>query len=75
MKVADKFNFTINTFTHILEGYKVANKMKDHNVGASTFSNWWAYEYEVIDATPYNVSILHNAGVTVAINSDDDEMQ
>jgi len=75
MKVADKFNFTINTFTHILEGYKVADKMKDHNVGASTFSDWWAYKYEVIDAIPYNASILHNAGVTVAINSDDDEMQ
>ena len=75
MKVADKFNFTINTFTHILEGYKVADKMKEHNVGASTFSDWWAYKYEVIDAIPYNAAILHNAGVTVAINSDDDEMQ
>ena len=74
MKVADKFNFKVNTFTHILEGYKVADKMKSHGVGASTFSDWWAYKYEVIDAIPYNASIMHNAGVVTAINSDDSEM-
>ena len=74
MKVAEKFNFKINTFTHILEGYKVADKMAAHGVGGSTFSDWWAYKYEVIDAIPFNAAIMHNAGVTVAINSDDREM-
>mgnify|MGYP000303652648 CR=1 FL=1 len=74
MKVAEKFNFNINTFTHILEGYKVADKMKEHGVGASTFSDWWAYKYEVNDAIPYNGAILHKQGVTVAFNSDDAEM-
>lgn len=74
MKVAEQFNFNVNTFTHILEGYKVADKMKAHGVGGSTFSDWWAYKYEVNDAIPYNAAIMHNAGVTVAINSDDREM-
>ncbi|MBR9756501.1 MAG: amidohydrolase family protein [Algicola sp.] len=74
MKVAERFNFNINTFTHILEGYKVADKMVEHGVGGSTFSDWWAYKFEVNDAIPYNASIMHNQGVTVAINSDDAEM-
>ena len=74
MKVAEKFNFNINTFTHILEGYKVADKMKAHGVGASTFSDWWAYKYEVNDAIPYNAAILNTMGVVTAINSDDAEM-
>ncbi|MBU2996515.1 amidohydrolase family protein [Cellulophaga baltica] len=74
MKVAEKFNFKINTFTHILEGYKVADKMAEHGVGGSTFSDWWAYKYEVNDAIPYNAAIMHSQGVTVAINSDDREM-
>lgn len=74
MKVAEKFNFNINTFTHILEGYKVADKMKAHGVGGSTFSDWWAYKYEVNDAIPYNAAIMHNNGVLTAINSDDAEM-
>jgi imidazolonepropionase-like amidohydrolase len=74
MKVAERFNFKVNTFTHILEGYKVADKMAAHGVGGSTFSDWWAYKYEVNDAIPYNAAIMASQGVTVAINSDDREM-
>lgn len=74
MHVADSFGFSVNTFTHILEGYKVADKMKRHGVNASTFADWWGYKYEVIDAIPYNAAILTRMGVTVAINSDDAEM-
>jgi hypothetical protein len=74
MHVADSMGFTINTFTHILEGYKVADKMKDHGVGASTFSDWWAYKFEVNDAIPYNGAILNEMGVVTAYNSDDAEM-
>lgn len=74
MKVAERFNFNVNTFTHILEGYKVADKMKTHGAAGSTFSDWWAYKYEVNDAIPYNAAIMHNQGVLTAINSDDAEM-
>ncbi|MBC31505.1 MAG: amidohydrolase [Muricauda sp.] len=74
MKVAERFGFRVNTFTHILEGYKVADKMAEHGVGGSTFSDWWAYKYEVKDAIPYNAAIMAKQGVTVAINSDDAEM-
>lgn len=74
MKVAEHFGFRINTFTHILEGYKVADKMAKHGAGASSFSDWWAYKYEVKEAIPYNGAIMHEQGVTVAFNSDDAEM-
>ena len=74
MKVADSLKFKVNTFTHILEGYKVADKMKQHGVSASTFSDWWAYKFEVIDAIPYNAAILNKVGINTCINSDDAEM-
>jgi imidazolonepropionase-like amidohydrolase len=74
MKVAEHFNFRVNTFTHILEGYKVADKMAKHGVGAGTFSDWWSYKFEVNDAIPYNAAIMQKQGITVAINSDDAEM-
>ena len=74
MKVADSMGFRVNTFTHILEGYKIADKMKSHGVGGSTFSDWWAYKYEVKDAIPHNASILNAMGIVTAINSDDAEM-
>jgi imidazolonepropionase-like amidohydrolase len=74
MRVAEKYGFKVNTFTHILEGYKVADKMKAHGVAASTFSDWWAYKVEVTDAIPYNAAIMTKVGLNVAINSDDAEM-
>ena len=74
MRVAEKFNFNFNTFTHILEGYKVADKMKKHGANASTFSDWFAYKLEVADAIAQNASIMHKVGLNVAINSDDAEM-
>ncbi len=74
MHVADDFNFTVNTFTHILEGYKVADKMAEHGSYGSTFSDWWAYKFEVRYAIPYNAALMTQAGVTTAINSDDAEM-
>lgn len=74
MRMAERFGFTINTFTHILEGYKVADKMKVHGANASTFSDWWAYKVEVQDAIPYNAAIMNKVGLNVAINSDDPEM-
>lgn len=74
MRVADSMGFKVNTFTHILEGYKVADKMAQHGAGASTFADWWAYKFEVNDAIPYNAKLMSDQGIIVAINSDDAEM-
>jgi imidazolonepropionase-like amidohydrolase len=74
MRVGDKYGFTFNTFTHILEGYKVADKMKAHGASVSTFSDWFMYKTEVQDAIAYNAAIMQKVGLNVCINSDDAEM-
>ncbi|WP_026897608.1 amidohydrolase family protein [Daejeonella oryzae] len=74
MHVADSMGFKINTFTHILEGYKVADKMAAKGIAASTFSDWWAYKNEVAEAIPYNGVLMSKVGVLTAFNSDDAEM-
>lgn len=74
MNLADSMGFKVNTFTHILEGYKVADRMKAHGVSASTFSDWWAYKFEVMEAIPYNGALLWEQGVNTGFNSDDAEM-
>jgi imidazolonepropionase-like amidohydrolase len=74
MHVGDSMGFRVNTFTHILEGYKVADKMKKHGVAASTFSDWWAYKMEVMDAIPYNAALMTKMGIVTSVNSDDAEM-
>ena len=73
-RIAEDYGFTMATFQHVLEGYKVAERLAEHGAGASTFSDWWAYKYEVVDAIPYNGTLMTNAGVTVSFNSDSDEL-
>ena len=70
IRVADRFGFRIDAFTHVLEGYKVADELARHGAGASTFSDWWMYKLEVMDAIPYNAAILYEHGVLTTLNSD-----
>jgi imidazolonepropionase-like amidohydrolase len=74
LRICREFGITEPTFQHVLEGYKLAPELAAFGAMASTFSDWWAYKYEVKDAIPWNVEILHKAGVVVSINSDSDEM-
>ncbi len=74
LRVAEEYGFKIATLQHVLEGYKVAEAIAKHGAGASCFTDWWAFKYEVIDAIPYAGALMHNAGVLVSFNSDSDEM-
>ncbi len=74
MRTCEDYDVRIATFQHILEGYKVADVMARHGVGGSSFSDWWAYKFEVYDAIPYNGAVMHKAGVVVSFNSDDAEL-
>ena len=74
LRTLEDFEITIGTLQHILEGYKVADAMARHGAMGSSFSDWWAYKFEVYDAIPYNGALMHNAGVIVSFNSDDREL-
>jgi len=73
-RVAEQFGFTIGSFQHVLEGYKVAEAIKEHAIGASSFSDWWGFKVEVFDGVPYNGAIMHDVGVNVSFNSDSNEV-
>ncbi|MEZ6112641.1 MAG: amidohydrolase [Pirellulaceae bacterium] len=74
LRTLEEFHITIGSLQHILEGYKVADAMAQHGAMGSSFSDWWAYKFEVYDAIPYNGVLMHNAGVVVSFNSDDAEL-
>jgi N-acetylglucosamine-6-phosphate deacetylase len=74
IRLADELGFTIGTFQHVLEGYKVADAIARHGAGASSFSDWWAYKVEVMDAIPYNGALMQSVGVLVSFNSDSSEL-
>ncbi|RTE87542.1 MULTISPECIES: amidohydrolase family protein [Gammaproteobacteria] len=75
LTVAEDLGFRIQTFTHILEGYKVAEELAEHGAGASTFADWWAFKFEAYDAIPFNACLMMEQGVLTSINSDSRDLQ
>lgn len=74
MRTMENFGVKIAAFHHVLEGYKIADELAAHGAGGTTFSDWWAYKFEVYDAIPYNGSLMRDRGVVVSYNSDSSEL-
>jgi imidazolonepropionase-like amidohydrolase len=74
VRLARDYSLDVAAFQHVLEGYKLGPEIASIGAGGSTFSDWWGYKYEVIDAIPYNGALMREAGVVVSFNSDDDEL-
>ncbi len=74
LRTAERYGVKIQSLQHVLEGYKVAPEIAAHGAHASTFSDWWAYKIEAYDAIPFNAMLMTRAGVSVAINSDSEEL-
>ncbi|MGV3771579.1 MAG: amidohydrolase family protein, partial [Verrucomicrobiales bacterium] len=74
LRVMERFNVKVGTLQHILEGYKVADEIAKHGAGASCFTDWWGYKFEVLDAIPYAGALMHERGVLVSFNSDSAEL-
>ena len=70
LRTMESFGVRVASLQHVLEGYKVADEIARHGAGASTFSDWWAYKFEVYDAIPYAGALMHRRGCVVSFNSD-----
>jgi imidazolonepropionase-like amidohydrolase len=74
LRVADRFGFKVRSLQHVLEGYKIASEIAAHGASCSPFSDWWAYKLEAYDAIPFNAALLTEAGVSVCLKSDSNEL-
>jgi imidazolonepropionase-like amidohydrolase len=74
LQVADRFGFKVKSLQHVLEGYKIAAEIAAHGASCSTFADWWAYKIEAFDAIPFNTALLHQAGASVCLKSDSNEL-
>ena len=74
INVCKDFGIKNIVFSHVNEGFKVAPELAAFTMGASVFSDWWAYKFEVYYSTAYNAAILTRNGVITSINSDSAEL-
>lgn len=74
LRTAEGLGIRVQSLQHVLEGYKIAPEIAKHGASCSTFADWWAYKIEAYDATPFNTSMLRDAGVNTVVKSDDPEL-
>jgi imidazolonepropionase-like amidohydrolase len=74
LRVADRFGVKIKSLQHVLEGYKIAPEIAEHGASCSLFSDWWAYKIEAFDAIPFAAALLNEAGASVCLKSDSNEL-
>ncbi|MDH4034898.1 MAG: amidohydrolase family protein, partial [candidate division Zixibacteria bacterium] len=74
IRLAAEYGFQVRSFEHGLEAYKIASELAEAGVGVCTFSDWWAYKFEVYEAIPYGAALLHEGGALTVIKSDSREM-
>ncbi|OYY70502.1 MAG: amidohydrolase [Sphingomonadales bacterium 28-55-16] len=72
LDMAKEFGYTVSTFHHAVESYKIADLLRDNGVCSAVWSDWWGFKMEAYDAIPENAAILQNTGACVIIHSDDE---
>lgn len=70
LDLADEFGFTIRSFHHAVEAYKIADRLAAANTGASVWADWWGFKAEAYDGVRENAAILAAAGAKAIIHSD-----
>jgi len=74
MQLAKDLGLKVNSLIHFNEGYKIADQIREYGAGASVFSDWWDYKYEVYEGITYNAAVILSHGVLTCLHSDDAEM-
>lgn len=70
LDVAKEFGFSIRSFHHALEAYKIRDRLAQEGVASSTWSDWWGFKMEAFDGIPQNAALLSQAGARAIIHSD-----
>lgn len=71
LDMAREFGYTIRTFHHGTEAYKIADLLARDSVAAALWADWGWYKMEAMDATAGNIPLTHAAGARTIVHSDD----
>ena len=71
MDMAKEFGYKVSAFHHAVEAYKIGDMLKDNDVCAVVWADWWGFKMESYDGIPENAAILQNTGTCTIVHSDD----
>jgi imidazolonepropionase-like amidohydrolase len=70
LEIAEEFGYTISTFHHAVEAYKVADLLAASNTCAAVWADWWGFKMEAYDGIRENAALVDRAGACAIIHSD-----
>jgi imidazolonepropionase-like amidohydrolase len=68
--IADEMGFSIRSFHHALEAYKVRDLLVRKGIAINTWSDWWGFKLEAFDGIQENAALFTEQGGRVTIHSD-----
>jgi imidazolonepropionase-like amidohydrolase len=69
--IAKEFGYSIRSFHHGVEAYKIADLLAQNSISASIWADWGAFKMEALDAVKGNMALVHQAGARTVVHSDD----
>ncbi len=70
LELSHEFGFSIRSFHHATEAYKIRDRLAEENVGASVWVDWWGFKMEALDGIPQNLALLTEAGARAILHTD-----
>jgi imidazolonepropionase-like amidohydrolase len=70
LDLAREFGFTIRSFHHAVEAYKIADLLAKEGTAASVWADWWGFKEEAMDGIRENAALTQQAGGRPVIHSD-----
>jgi imidazolonepropionase-like amidohydrolase len=71
MDMAKEFGYHVTAFHHAVEAYKIADLLRDNDVCAVMWADWYGFKMESYDAIKENIPLVHHAGACAIVHSDD----
>jgi len=74
MRLAGEMGFHIASFEHTVEGYKIADILREHGAAAIVWTDWSSFKVEAADGILYNAKMLIDQGVLTSLHSDNTQL-
>jgi imidazolonepropionase-like amidohydrolase len=71
--IAREFNYSIASFHHGVEAYKVRDLLRENNICGSLWADWWGFKLEAYDGIVENLALVEDAGACAIVHSDDSQ--
>jgi imidazolonepropionase-like amidohydrolase len=69
--LSKEFGYHITAFHHAVEAYKIADLLRENDICAVMWADWYGFKMEAYDAIPENIALVQNAGACAMVHSDD----